>query len=1241
MKRRCLRSISRHVPAFLILPAVVSCGPSSEEPAASWEPTPPFRAEEEIFQYLKGRKLPSRIGSTGKALFSRLAETRTGVSFVNEFQPDHARNALYSSGFSCGGVAIGDADGDGWPDLLFTGGPTPNKLYRNLGDFRFRDVTTASGLTAGGNPWSAGAAFFDFDGDGDLDLYVCNHESPNQLWVNDGTGAFTERAAIHGVDTVSSSLMPYFQDYDGDGDLDLFLLTNRLFRPGGRPKEPPFQRGADGRPEVLPEFQKYFALRLAGKGPKGEPLFKLDAAGLRNHLFRNDGIRFTDVSEDVGLTHRGHGLSALWWDYDHDGDPDLYVANDHNDPDHLYRNDDGVFTDVIRDVFPNTAWFSMGSDLADLDANGREDLFTLDMSGTDHYRQKTTMGAMSSRRWFLEHAEPRQYMRNVLLLDEGDGRFREAAYLAGLANSDWGWAPKLEDFDEDGRIDAFVTNGMSRNFSHSDHPMDTDQFIGQTEFDFYRHKDFKKDVNLAFANRGDLLFEAVSKEWGLDYEGMSFAAAHGDLDRDGDLDLVVANLAGPAHLYRNETHGAHRVLIKLKDPLVHGAQVTVVTAKRSQTKTLRPSTGYMSQDEPVLHFGLGDEDYLGVIKILWPDGTEQTFGDVYADQYLEITKTQSEPTLPFAAAPTPTLFREVPAPDGLGHAETPFDDYVRQPLLPHKLSQLGPGMAWADLDGNGLADLYLGGSAGHPGLLYLNHDNGDFRKLVNPVFEQDKAAEDMGALFFDYDGDGDTDLLVASGGVESPADHAAYQDRLYRNAGGGRFERVPFPGGSFSSGPVAAADFDHDGDLDLFIGGRLAPGRYPLPGHSRLLRNDNGNFADVTASLAPGLAQVGLVTSALWTDVDDDARPDLLLTTEWGPVQLFLNQDGKLSDQTEAAGLTSLTGWWTGIAPADFDRDGDLDYALGNLGLNNKYQLHVTPDHPYEAYYGAFDESSGKRCFVEATWEHGKLFPVRGRSCSSDAMPFVRRKYPTYDAFARATLSQIYTPQGLASAHRVEARRLESGLLLNDGTGRFTFRPFPRIAQIAPTFGIVAEDFNADGNPDLVLAQNFYSPQPETGRMDGGLSQFLRGNGDGSFTTVSPDKSGVALKGDARSLAALDLNGDGRPDLALARNDDTPVFLLLDPSALPEGHRHLRIHLQAPAGNPEAFGTRLTLSHADGSALALEPNAGGSYLSNSPATLTVGIDPKNPPTLLRIRHPDGATSTLPIPEEDELVILVP
>ena len=1187
-----------------------SCGP--EQTHTEKNAVPPYRVDETLFATLKGKPLAERVQPSGKTRFTLLSPESTGASYVNVFQPDHPQKDLYSSGFSCGGVAIGDIDGDGWPDLFFTGGPTRNKLFRNLGNLQFEDITRKSGIGKGRNPWSAGAAFADSDGDGDLDLYVCNHEIANQLWINDGTGKFTEQAKKFGVDTVSSSLMPYFQDYDGDGDLDFFLLTNRLFRPGGQPSKPPIRKRQDGGVEILPEFRKYFALKLVeGK------LYMVKVTGLRNHLFRNDGNHFTDVSTEVGLTTSGQGLSAAWWDFDEDGDADLYVANDHSDPDRLFRNDDGRFVDVIREKATHVAWFSMGSDVGDLDGDGREDLFTLDMSGTDHFQQKTTMGVMSSRRWFLENANPRQYMRNALLLNEGVGRFREAAYLAGLADSDWGWAAKIEDFDEDGWADVFVTNGMSRNYTHSDHPMNPRDHVGRSEFDFYRNTDFKKDVNQAHRNEGNLRFSNLAREWGLDHKGMSFAAAHGDLDRDGDLDLVVANLNEPASIYRNDSSEGNRIILELAGSNPIGAKVTVTTAKRRQVKTLRPMTGYMSCDEPVLHFGLGDEDLITTLEIHWSHGGNARYENVPANYYLQATAPKD--TTPSPSPPAKqTDFTKVSISTGPRHKEKAVNDYQLQPLLPHRLSRWGPGMAWTDLDGNGLPDLYIGGATGQAGAIWLNEGDGKFRDLRLAVFEETKASEDLGALFFDADGDGDQDLFVSSGSHEYVQGSEHYRDRLYRNEGSLRFTPAPLPEHYGSSGTVAASDFDQDGDLDLFVGGRQIAGEYPLPGKSRLLRNDDGNFTSVIAQVAPGLAETGMVTGSLWTDVDADGWQDLLLTTEWGSIKLFHNKEGSFVDATKIAGLSDLKGWWTGLVGADFDGDGDIDYAVGNMGLNTKYK--VSRKKPYVAYYGSFD-SSGRKRYVEATYEHDKLFPVRGKSCSSEAMPFVANKFKSYVAFAKATLPEIYTQQCLDDSYRVEANILQSGILFNDGRGGFTFKALPHVAQIAPIFGIAAEDFDADGNIDLVLSQNFYWPQPETGRMAGGLSQYLRGKGDGSFEPLEPAKSGIVVPEDARSLVATDFDGDGRLDLAFGLNDG-PITLFSRQGNPDSPEQRLKVSLRGAEGNPHAIGALLTLNFSDGSTQIREIQAGQGYLSQSLPNAWFGLGDKVP-TSIEVRWTDG------------------
>ncbi len=1184
---------------------------------------------------------PSEVTRPDAPLFESLSAEQTGVAFVNPLLIDHPLNALNGSGFACGGVCIGDINGDGRPDLYLISGSGRNRLYLQSGDVQFTDATAATGVD-GGEAWGAGGALVDIDNDGDLDIYVCNYDSANQLYINNGAGArFTESARKYGLDVVDSSLMPTFADFDNDGHLDLFLLTHRYYRPGGRPTRPPvgFQ---SGKPYILPEFEKYYCLRQVGPGN-----YTADTCGRPDYLFRNNGNgTFSNVTAQAGIREPGHGLSATWWDYNNDGWLDLYVGNDFTDPDHLYRNNhDGTFRDVTAETLPYTSWSSMGADCADLNNDGRLDFMSADMAATTHYKAKVTMGDMGDRRWFLENAWPRQAMRNTVFLNTGTDRFQEVAFLTGLAGTDWTWAVKLADFDNDTRVDVFVTNGSSRMTTDADSPVNPGMLIGRTEWDIWKDKPALKEQNLAFRNEGDLRFSNQSTAWGLDHVGISYSAAHGDLDGDGDLDLVVANLDEPVSIYRNRGRDQHRVTIELRGTSSNragiGAVVRLQTASDGpQIRQMNPATGFLSSNEPIIHFGLGASTTIKKLSVSWPSGRIQEFESLASDRRYVITEPTAEKLPdPSKNSTALTQFTEVANETGLRfeHHETPFDDYARQPLLPGKHSQLGGGMAWGDADGDGDEDLYVSGAAGQAGRLFLRQPNGRFivSAQANRLFEGDKAFEDMAPLWFDAESDGDLDLLVTSGSVEGEETDPKLEDRLYLNDGKGGFQRAPanvFPSARISSGVAVTGDMDGDGDLDLFIGGRVIPGRYPETPESRLLRNDNGVFADVTDTIAPGLRRVGLVTGALWSDTNGDGTLDLLITCEWGPVLCFINTDGVLQNQTRAAGLSDRTGWWNSITGADVDQDGDIDYFVGNVGLNTKYG-EPTESKPAVLFHGDM-EGKGIKRIVEAKPDSLGLVPVRGRSCSALAMPFVGAKFPTYRSFASASLPAIYTEKQLGEALRLEAVHFESGLLINDGHGRFEWRSIPRLAQSSPGFGVVATEIDGDGRVDVLMVQNLYSREPETGLWRGGIGVTLIGDQTG-FHLAEPDQTGLVIAGDAKGLTVADLNLDGWPDFAITQNNG-PLLAFRNRGT--PGVKPLSIRLAGPIGNTAGIGSRVSVSHADGTTQTAEIYGGSGYLSQSTATLFFGRA-NSPITSVKTRWPDGLQTTTSLSaEQDPLII---
>ena len=873
----------------------------------------------------------------------------------------------------------------------------------------------------------------------------------------------------------------------------------------------------------------------------------------------------------------------------------------------------------------------MGTDVADVNNDGLLDLMGSDMAGSDHYKSKLGMGEMDQFNWFLSSAKPAQYMRNALYINAGKGRFLETAHLAGVANTDWTWSLKFADLDNDGWVDLFGTNGMTHNTSNSDLQAKAKALPTERERGlFWWNTPPKRDHNFAFRNLGDLRFVPIASEWGLDFKGVSYGAALADFDGDGDLDLAIASLEDPIRLYRNESSQGHLVKIRLKGAKRNshgiGAKVTVETNEGQQVRSLTSCQGYASANEPIIHFGLGEATVIKRLTIRWPLGSVQTFENLPADQYLVVTEPKVTQAVPRTSKTKP-WFVSSNALAAFKHLENSFDDFKVQPLLPHQLSKLGPGMAWGDVDGDGDEDVFLGSASGQGSTLALNKGGGHFglSEQIDFSHPQMNGFEDMGAVFLDADMDGDLDLYVVSGGFDPRPNPVYLRDRLYLNDGKGGF-RIDLHATSDlrdSGGPVAAADFDRDGDLDLFIGGRVVKTRYPTTPNSRLLRNDGGKFTDLTDTLAPGLRLTGMVTGAIWSDCDGDGWLDLLLTHEWGPVAVWKNNQGKLTNVSKAAGTADRLGWWTGIAAADVDGDGDMDYAVGNMGLNTKY--HASKEKPYLLYFGDLDGSGTPR-IVEACYEGGILFPVRGKSCSTRAMPSLGDKFTNFHAFASATLPQIYAPDRLQKAQRLAINELSSGMLLNDGKGSLSFRPLPRMAQVSAAFGLAFCDWDADGHVDLAMAQNFYSTQPETGNVDGGLGMVLQGSGDGNLQPLRADQSGFILPGDAKALALTDLDGDARPDLVATVNSAAPKIFLNKASS----GRGLIVRLSGPKGNLRGVGSRVSLHFKSGQALVGEVHSGSSYLTGSSTDLFFAIPQGEEAVSLSIRSPTSETLRRPL-----------
>lgn len=1144
--------------------------------------------------------------------FEQLTAKHTGVEIEHRIEPDHPERRLYHSGFVCGGVAIGDIDADGLPDLYFSSGPKANRLYRNLGDCRFEDITATAGVGAESR-WSTGTVMVDIDNDHDLDIYVCNYDAPNLLYINNGRGQFVEEARKWNLDIVDACLTATFHDYDRDGDLDVYLLNNRYYRKGGRPRRPPIDIRGDV-PVMKPEYEKFYTISQKSSGS-----FSVDDYGRPDRFLRNNGNSFEDVTAEAGIQGNGFGLSATWWDYDHDGWPDLYVCNDFNAPDRLYRNNgDGTFRDALAEVVPHTPWFSMGSDAGDINNDGLVDFFCVDMSARTHYGQKTTMGAMNAARLAEVAGPPPQYMRNALYLNTGFGRCMEIAYLAGLADTDWSWAAKLADLNHDGHLDVFITNGMVRSFNDSDIPFETSMLIGKSRWDLYRHLPPRPEQNLVFANRGNLTFTDESEAWGLNLVGMSYGAALADLDDDQDLDLVVINVNQPVSIYRNHVPRHDGLTIALRGDESNsygmGARVELETTSSRQVRYMNPLSGYLGSSQPIVHFGLDGEVPERVI-VHWPSGGKQVFA-WNKQHHLVISEASSAVD---AQGVRPERWFEGSVVDAYRHQEADFDDFKQQPLLPNRLSRLGPATAVSDFDSDGDEDIFAGGPAGQPGTFLVNDGQGNYLARTSPALVADAASEDLGVLFLDIDGDDDEDLYVVSGGVEVGS-KGELVDRLYLNEDG-QFQRTHdlAPNVSISGSVVAANDFDRDGDLDLFVGGRVVQGQYPLSPGSRLLKNEGGRLVDATQSLAPNLLATGMVSGGLWSDIDSDGWDDLILVGEWHPVRVFHNREGKLVERTESTETDSIMGWFNGISGRDLDGDQDIDFVVSNFGLNTKY--HASTDHPALLYYGDF-ENRGRMRLVEAEYENNTLFPIRGKSCSTHAMPFLSKSFTTYREFATADLQSLYSQDCLDTAHRFSATELQSGVLVNEGNFKFRFQPLPRLAQVAPGFGMVVTEVNGDGYPDIYLVQNFHGPQPETGNMDGGVSLLLIGNREGDFVPAWPQQSGLVVPGDATSVVTTDANGDGAEDFFVGVNQGSPhCFLRRYPEEIPI----VRMRLVGPAGNRRGVGSRITLQLKDGTTQTAEVYAGSGYLSQSSSALTFGLGSSQVDQVF-IDWPDGNRS---------------
>ncbi len=1068
-------------------------------------------------------------------LFTSISPQISHVSFANQITENDTLNYFsFPYLYLGGGVAVGDINNDGLPDLYFTGNQVGNKLYLNRGDLTFEDITETAGVRGDGR-WYSGVTMVDINQDGWLDLYLSVSgkfgSTANQLFINQGDNTFTEEAESYGIADESISIQSTFFDYNQDGLLDLFVANYPVVR--------------------VTAGNQYYKDKI--------DLNRWEDSG---HLYENQGNgAFKDVTDSAGLRRFGLTLGLVASDFNKDGWPDLYLSNDFNVPDYLYQNNgDGTFSEISQAATRHTSMFGMGIDAGDFNNDGWTDLVQLDMTAEDHKRSKTNMASMNPKVFYeaIDFGFHYQYMQNSLQLNQGRSAqgtpvFSDLSRMAGMATTDWSWGVLFADLDNDGWKDVFISNGVKRDVNNNDanQQYENASFFG---------RDPKPDVtllpstpiaNYAFQNQGDLTFENVTKAWGLAEAGFSNGFVTTDLDQDGDLDLVINNLDAPASIYVNESQNLGNHYLKVKcmgtegNLLGLGAKVRVKTAQLEQTQELTLTRGYQSSLEPILHFGLGDEDQVEEVRVTWPDGKVQEIKRVRADQLVEIDIRQAQETgAPTSARPVSVRYEEFEAPGAaFRHRENTYNDFQLEPLLPHKNSQVGPALAVGDVNQDGLEDIFIGNAEGQKSALMIQDQAGQFQRIAGP-WETDSLQEVTGVLLFDADQDGDLDLYVAHGGNDPQRPASFYQDMLYVNTNQG-FQKVEtaLPGMPTSSASVASGDVDGDGDLDLFIGGRIVPGKYPYPASSYVLRNEGGRdleirFQDVTETMAPALKEAGLVTAALWDDFDQDGQLDLILTGEWMPIRFFRNSGRKLNEVTQDLGLADEVGWWYSLAKADLDGDGDPDYLAGNLGLNYKYR--ASAEKPFEVYANDFDEN-GRTDIVLSYKKYGTLVPLRGRECSSEQVPAIKQRFKTYELFANANLADIYGQSMLDQSLHYAATNFAHGWLENLGSDGFRFHPLPKAAQVSSVNAIQVLDYNQDAYPDVLLAGNLYQAEVETPRADAGTGLILLGQESGEFEVLPPMRSGILVEGEVKQVLPIRL-ADQEQALVFGRNDQPWVW---------------------------------------------------------------------------------------------------
>jgi hypothetical protein len=1085
----------------------------------------------------------TKAPATGDNLFTMMPSSYTGVRFVNRVEDTPEMNVFtYRNFYNGGGAAVGDLNGDGLPELILTSNLHGSSLYLNKGNFQFQDITDAAGV-GGKGYWATGVTIADVNSDGKLDIYVCyagnivGKRRANELYINQGLDekgvpTFKEMAGKYGIADEGYSTQGTFFDYDRDGNLDLFLINNS-FRPVN----------SFGLRNI-----RHIRDKLGG-----------------HKLFHNDGDgHFTDVSEKAGIfgSEIAFGLGVVVSDVNRDGWPDIYVANDFFERDYLYVNKkDGTFDERLDREMPYHSYFSMGLDIADINNDGWPDIYTTDMLPEDEYRLRTTS---SFEGWDTYQAKVTngfhyQLMRNMLQLNNGNGTFSDIGQMAGVARTDWSWSALIADLDLDGYKDIYVTNGIAKDVTSQDYIAFLANERTMQSATKGKRVDFKglteamgstKLRHYVFRNKGNLTFANETTRWGLETPSFANGATYADLDGDGALDLVVNNANDEAFVYRNNARTLMKdnrylqVRLEGEGPNRYalGSKVTVQAGSQTLYQEMEPTRGFQSSVDYTLTFGLGKIDTASLVTVTWPDGRVSELRNVAANQRVTVKQSGATPASPAAPKPVRQLVADITERTRFPfvHHENEYVDFERERLMPKMLSTEGPLMAVADVNGDALDDVFIGGAKGQSSEMLIQRSDGTFARSNEKLLAQDSVAEDIGAVFFDANGDRHPDLYVTTGGSEYSEAAPALEDRLYLNDGKGTFRKAvgAIPPLTLSGSRAAAADFDGDGAIDLFVGGRSIPGRYGLDPRSTLLKNDGkGHFTDVTDAAAPGLSNIGMVTDATWTDVDKDGRQDLVVVGEWMPITIFHNAGrGKLA-KSEVRGLEKSNGWWNRIVAGDFTGDGKVDFIAGNLGLNTRLQ--AGPNEPATMYVKDFARNGFLQQIV-SYYNGGKAYPLTLRDDLIRSLAFLKDRYVNYKEYARQTVADVFPQKDLDEAVVKSAYTFATSLVKNNGDGSFTLVPLPLEAQIAPIYGILGGDFEGKGRTDLIMAGNFDAVKPEIGKMSAGFGVYLRGDGKGNFTPVRALESGFNVPGQARDIQRVRTRNG--PVYIVSRNNDRPLI---------------------------------------------------------------------------------------------------